>query len=221
MTKTQSLFSIGFIFWLIGVAVAEVAWARPDPAYVDAKIKQAAEEKGVDPELLRAICMSESSRRLDPEAFNYSDGSRRNHAFGICQVLYSTAKGMGLRDEGCKRNFDQEKEVTLDRQNGFREALIARTWKNCKLFGPLTNARYAAKLLAFNLERYKGDVRKAIASYNTGTVLICQTGWLSISITNSRTGKVTGIKKKCKIGELANEYYVLRVEKNIVLNAKE
>jgi soluble lytic murein transglycosylase-like protein len=41
--------------------------------------------------------------------------------------------------------------------------------KEQQLIDPKTNINYAAKYLAYQLKRYKGDYKKAIVSYNRGS----------------------------------------------------
>ena len=180
--------------------MSSVGYAKPSKEYINNKIVQAALENGVDPLLLKSICQAESSSKLDPQAFNYSDGGNNNHAFGICQLLYSTASGLGFKDLKCKKKFP-------DKTN--------RKWSSCKLFGPYTNATYAAKYLSRQLKRYKGNVNKAISSYNLGSVKYCKTGSLTIKFKDQDTGKTKIYKKKCVKGDYLNSYYVKKVNRNL------
>lgn len=60
-------------------------------------------------------------------------------SIGLCQVKLSTARMLGYK--------------------GSEKGLI----------NPATNVHFAAKYLAYQFFRYKGDIVKAIASYNSGT----------------------------------------------------
>lgn len=59
-------------------------------------------------------------------------------SIGICQVKYRTAKWLGFRGT--------EKQLSL----------------------PKYNIEYSAKYLKRNLDRYKGDIHKALIAYNQG-----------------------------------------------------
>ena len=170
----------------------------------------------IDPLLLKAVCQAESSKKLDPSAFNYSDGSKNNHAFGICQVLYSTAKSLGLKDSRCRANFDKETITSIsDGTGGMVEVPLEKVYRNCRLFGPYTNATYAAKLLRYNLDRYKGDLKKAIAAYNAGSAKTCKKGYLTVKFTSGKSNKTKTYRKKCPKGGLLNHYYVEKVLSNL------
>lgn len=62
-----------------------------------------------------------------------------SYSYGICQVKLNTARAMGFKGK--------EMELSI----------------------PETNIEYAAKYLAYQLKRYKGDYKKAIVSYNKGS----------------------------------------------------
>jgi len=154
------------------------------------QVDRAAEKVGVPKKLLRAICAAESG--LKPWAYRYGDGgSQRNSAFGICQVLHSTAKAYGFRDENCYKDF---------RNSYFRE----RNYKACKLFGPYTNSLIAARYLKYQLKRYDGSWISAIAAYNSGSLRICKNGKVRDRMTRK-------ILYRCKKGGLLNQKYIDRV----------
>jgi soluble lytic murein transglycosylase-like protein len=167
---------------------------------VDNALKKAAKRVGVPHELLRAICYSES--RLDMKAVAYSDGGGTNHALGLCQVLYSTAVGMGMKkDERCKEHIERKD----------------REYANCRLYGPYTNAFYAAKVLRYQLKRYAGSWANATAAYNSGTVKTCgPKGYYGVRVFVKKTGNVKWRRIKCKPGGLMNHKYVDRVMKAMV-----
>ena len=62
-----------------------------------------------------------------------------SYSYGICQVKLATARAMGFKGS--------DKELST----------------------PKINIDYAAKYLAYQLKRYKGDYKKAIVAYNRGS----------------------------------------------------
>jgi soluble lytic murein transglycosylase-like protein len=62
-----------------------------------------------------------------------------SYSYGVCQVKLGTARMLGFKG------------------------------KEQQLINPNTNIDYAAKYLAYQLKRYKGDYKKAIVSYNRGS----------------------------------------------------
>ena len=167
---------------------------------IDEALIKAANKVGVPHKLLRAICYSES--RLDSKAVAYGDGGNTNHALGLCQILYATAINMGMgKDERCIKQIER----------------LNRSYKNCRLFGPYTNAYYAARVLGFQLKRYGGSWANATAAYNSGTVKTCKKrGYYSVRIYNKKTNTIGWRKIKCKPGGLMNSDYVDRVMKAMV-----
>lgn len=63
----------------------------------------------------------------------------KGHSYGICQIKLPTAAFMGFKGT-----------------SGL-------------LMTPEVNVRYAAKYLSYQLIRYKGDMFKSVAAYNSGT----------------------------------------------------
>lgn len=154
--------------------------------YIDQAFQTISREEGVPEDVLRAICWVESNHKT--YAYNHGDSNQTDHAFGVCQVLYSTAHSMGLNDAKCLDDF---------REVSYRD----RVYEKCKLFGPKTNIRYAARFLKSRLKK-EDNLFKAIAAYNTGRYKICRDGWLYYQ----------GIPfKRCLIGGPANMYYLIRV----------
>lgn len=98
---------------------------------------------GLPDGLLESLCNVESG--LDPNAVRLNDGGPGRHAIGICQVHARTAKYLGLTTN-CKR-----------------------ATRNCVLFDPTVNILTAGLYLKKQLNRYKGNTRKAISAYNAGT----------------------------------------------------
>jgi len=64
----------------------------------------------------------------------------KEKSFGLMQILVSTARWLGFKGD---------------------EFLLVR---------PDTNIHYGTKYISYQLNRYKGDVKKAIAAYNAGSV---------------------------------------------------
>lgn len=159
--------------------------------YIEESLAKAAAKVGVPQQLLKAICNAESN--LNAKAYVHADGGNNNHAFGMCQVLLKTAEQYGLSNHKCDDNFSYKPED--------------RVHANCRLFGPYTNALYAAKYLKYQLDRYGGSWVNAIAAYNSGTVRLCKTGWVK----NARGV----ILYKCEKGGLLNQKYVDRVIKTL------
>lgn len=169
-------------------------------------IVKVAKEEGVSAPLLSAICWVESGHRI--YAYNHADGRANNHAFGICQILLKTAKGIGFKDKDGKCSKDFRKMATF--YADWREILPPEE-SHCELFNPLTNLRLAAKYLKSQLVRYKGSWLAAIAAYNAGSVKSCATG----VTTRAKDGSAVAT---CTKGGLFNSYYVDRVLKALANN---
>lgn len=103
-------------------------------------ITRAAKVAGIDANLLLAVCWAESSYRgdLKPRIDGHSN------SYGICQVKLETAEHMD-------KIYKHAVKATAER-----------------LQEPFVNAFYAAKVIKFQLQRYHGDLRKAIEAYNKG-----------------------------------------------------
>lgn len=163
------------------------------PTPVEVAIEYASEEIDVPSSLLKAVCTTESN--LNPKAFNKSDGSHivdkyPNHAFGTCQLLYSTALFLGFKgDKRCLKPLPKTRRI----------------YKYCKLFGLKTNIMLAAKLLKRNLDRYNGNWVHAIAAYNAGSVKYCKANKVA------KDGQNRIINKQCKKGDILNQPYVDKV----------
>lgn len=100
---------------------------------------------GLSVSLLMGVCSVESS--LDPTVINYNDGGEGNHSYGLCQLQYSTARELGYpKDRFCVRG-----PIT-----------------KCGLLRPERNIEYAAQYLASQMNKYRGDERKAVSAYNAG-----------------------------------------------------
>lgn len=111
-------------------------------------INHKAAEFDIDPGILRAVIQVESGG--NPLATR-----RESHiphlegpdtSFGLMQVLYTTARDMGF--EGSETDLCQ----------------------------PLTNIHYGAKYLRRQIDRYEGDILKAIAAYNAGVARYTDNG---------------------------------------------
>ena len=177
--------------------VANVSYAE---SYEERSIKKAADRVGVPAALLRAICYAES--KLNRYAYAHQDGRSLGSAFGMCQVLYATAKGYGMNDEKCKESFLNRKD---------------KVYKSCKLFGPYTSAYYAARVLKAQLRRYDNNYINAVAAYNSGTVRSCpRRGSYTIHIFDKKANKLRKMRRKCVPGSIMNQDYVDRVMKFMV-----
>lgn len=75
------------------------------------------------------------------KAIHFDDGGVGNHSVGFCQVGIETARQLGMKGD----------------------------WR--QLFVLKTNLLYAQKYLDLQLERYSGDVKKAVSAYNAGTAI--------------------------------------------------
>lgn len=183
---------INYLFCLTLPLAFLCTGAKETPPTVSDYITKAAEIEGVPPDLLRAICWVESEN--DVWAYAHNDGGKGNSAFGACQILYKTARGLGLGEyTGCKVDFRENSKVVVP-----KSAIL------CPLFDIKESAKYAAKYLKLKLEEYE-DPEEATAAYNTGTKKLCTKGWLF-----DKNGKrVT----PCVVGDLVNRYYVRKVFK--------
>lgn len=114
--------------------------ALANRAAVISTINHAADQVGVSRELLVSICGVETS--YNPQIRPHKDGSSLSH--GLCQVKEETALFM---DQVYKHKMG---------------ATVAR------LQNPYISAFYAAKYLKYQLNRYDGNVAKAVTAYNKG-----------------------------------------------------
>lgn len=169
-------------------------WTRENE--FDAAVKAASAEFSVRVPLIKGVIGAESAfvptaRRGEPQLGDAS--------YGLMQVLYSTAKGLGYSGT----------------PDGLRD--------------PATNIHYGTKLLAQNLSRTGGDEASAISAYNGGfrpslgfgaratrPLRVC----LAWKQTAPRDAKLRVLTRDCaKIqnvapGEFANQEYVSRVLAN-------
>jgi soluble lytic murein transglycosylase-like protein len=70
---------------------------------------------------------------------NQNDG-KGGHSYGVCQIKENTARFVGFTGP------------------------VAQLW-----YDPVTNILYAGRYLKYQLDRYDGNVKKAVGAYNTGT----------------------------------------------------
>lgn len=187
---------------IVGLMSSTLSFSQDSIYYP--QIERAANKVGVPAELLAAICWSESKHT--PETIAFGDGGKFNHAFGLCQVLLNTAKDLGFQDtdDNC---------LKIDRTS-------KRTYETCKLFGPYTNAYWAAVYLKQQLTRYDSSWSSAIAAYNSGSVKNCpKKGFFWISWLG-KLGVMRKRKAKCDPGSLMNQEYVDRVLKALSHKSK-
>lgn len=177
---------------LIGIASP----AKAASVDLDAAFKGIAFVYDLPEDLLRAICYKESN--YDVLAYNHGDGGRTVHAFGVCQLLSSTAREVSLfEDTRCRGDF-------RDRTSRSKEA--------CVLFDEVTNISIAAAYLKQLLDRYGGNVYNAIAAYNAGGLYVCKDGTMKLA---------KGTTAPCETGKIINHKYVeevLRIRKQIRQN---
>jgi soluble lytic murein transglycosylase-like protein len=123
---------------------------------------------------------------------------------------------MGMpENEDCLKDFRSKK--TILQKKGFipeHYVELERDFTTCPLFGPATNAKYAARYLARQIKRYNGSKISGIAAYNTGSLRVCT------------TGRVLRAKDKtflysCQKGGLLNQKYVDRVLDGVKRYSKE
>lgn len=120
-----------------------------------AEVHAIASRHGLDPDLVHAVCLVESSGRTD--AFRYESGfwlkylagkpeydgaipRRVSSSYGLMQCMYTTALQFGY-PKGDPPEY---------------------------LFVPVIGIEYGCRTLAHYLKWAKGDVRKALACYNGG-----------------------------------------------------
>ncbi len=119
-------------------------------------ILAAAKSVGVPGALLLAICTQESS--LVNIVVPDDNGAP---SYGICQLQEDTARSMGYSGIATGPLKPSERKL-------FKGAMEP-DGKPQGLMIPKTNARYAAKYLKKQLDRYDWDFCHAVAAYNAGT----------------------------------------------------
>lgn len=173
-------------------------------SYLDESFQKAADRANVPVALLRAVCFAESKHKF--YAYNYADAGGENHAFGLCQLLRTTAFMYVTPDERCKRDFRKDPET--------KKYKIPRTYSECKLFGMYTNAYAAARFLRDLLNRYDNSWTHAIAAYNAGSIKLCpKRGYLRLTLWNPYKHEWQKREIKCTPGGFLNVYYIDRVLK--------
>jgi soluble lytic murein transglycosylase len=123
-------------FFSLPIAEVPVAyWQLVFPRPYWSQISGDAQMQGLDPYLVTSLIRQESE-------FNPGAVSRAN-AYGLMQLLPSTAKG--LAKKGGERHFNAN-----------------------ELFDPSENVRLGTTYLRQNIDRYGGQVEYALAAYNAG-----------------------------------------------------
>lgn len=182
------------IFTLVVLFLYQVPALAVSKTYITKAIEEAAHKARVPKDLLLAICTIESN--LKDDAYVFDDGGNNNHAYGICQVLGTTAAKYVGFDSKCNQDFRDMK----------------KNHRTCKLFGPRVNALAAALYLRDQIKRYNGDLLMASAAYNSGSVRKCsKKGW----VTNKHGDRI----QPCRPGGLLNSYYVKRLKKVLSRNS--
>ena len=128
-----------------GIEIGTQALAKAVKQYNDL-FKKAGEQYGVDPNLLAAICMQESSGR---NLSHREDGSEYP-AWGIMQIEYTNEK-----------SFAQ-----------FGERTTGTAWTLEDRLDPEKAVPYAAWLISNSLYQYDCDYMKMIQGYNFGTYVL-------------------------------------------------
>lgn len=111
----------------------------------------AADKAEIPRSLLLAVCYGESNFNTKKK-LTHMDG--KTLSFGICQVKLESAQWLDLY---CKHKM----KVTPLRLNDHK-----------------VNAFYAAKLLKYQLKRYKGNWQLAVDAYNKGTAISSKSGYV-------------------------------------------
>lgn len=104
----------------------------------------AAKSVGIAPSILIAVCTTETNLK---NVHVQNDGG--SPSYGVCQVKLATAHHMA---------------------KVYRKPAVA-SFKGEDLKNPKNNAKVAAKYLKYQLERYDGNLCKAIAAYNAGSYI--------------------------------------------------
>jgi soluble lytic murein transglycosylase-like protein len=108
---------------------------------LDIAFDNAAAITNIDVKLLRAVCWVESRHRTPPPK---PDGRDLSVSHGVCQVKLRTARFLDTL-------YDRPQVSIVSLRN------------------PSINILYAAQYLAWQLNRYNGNVEKALTAYNRGS----------------------------------------------------
>lgn len=104
-------------------------------------LTQTAKMVGISPQLLIAICMTETNLK---HVHTPNDGATTS--YGVCQVKLETAQFMG--------KVHKKPQLVVFTSNDMKDVK-----KNMKV---------AALYVKYQIERYDGDLCKAVAAYNAG-----------------------------------------------------
>lgn len=118
-----------------------------------ATILAAAKAVGVPGALLLAICTHETNLKNITVP---NDGG--SPSYGVCQIKEKTARALGFK--GAVTGPTIEGKVFF--------GTLEPKGKPAGLLVPSVNAKYAAKYLKKQLDKYEGDWCKATAAYNAG-----------------------------------------------------
>jgi len=161
---------------------------------IEDMILKKSSEFGLPKNLLMSICSNESG--LIHTSFRKNDGGTTDHAFGLCQVLRTTAERiLRKKDPGCLKDYSKTPK-RLRRAN------------KCMLFSIETNIKAAALYLKDKLKKYPNSIEDAIAAYNSGRVKRCSKS----KIIRDRQGRRLW---RCLAGERINQTYVNNVLKKL------
>jgi len=173
---------------------------------LDEDFERAAKKTNVPVKLLKAICFAESNHR--PYMYNPDDPG--GGAFGICQVLGTTAASFMEEDPKCLKVW--------------KRSSSENNYNNCKYFGRYTNMYLAGRVLRWQMNMHKNDWLASIAGYNSGTPKLCIDGWVIKSNNakklykprkwgRSSCWKTVSGKRVWQEGHFLNQPYVNRVMK--------
>ncbi len=104
-------------------------------------LTQTAKMIGISPQLLLAVCMTETNLK---HVHTPNDGATTS--YGVCQVKLETAQFMGKVHK-----------------KPYLVVFTSNDMKDIK-----KNAKVAALYLKYQIDRYDGDLCKAVAAYNAG-----------------------------------------------------
>lgn len=165
--------------------------------YSYANFNQISKTHKLPDNLLKSICTVESG--LLPYAYNPTDST--HGAFGICQLLPSTAWYLGIKkDSRC-----------LSRK-WYRNDKVNNTGKNCILFNPYVNMTASARFLNKLMKMYgRFGIDAVIAAYNSGSPKICKNNWVYYLKSGKKAYYNPSKCKYRKNNQFVNQPYVDRV----------
>lgn len=98
--------------------------------------------------------------------------------FMLAEALYGIPKGLeravcavesGLRPNAVHKSDGKTDSLGICQIQEPTAKMLGFTGTREELMSPWVNSLYAGKYLRYQLDRYKGDIRKAISAYNMGS----------------------------------------------------